>query len=101
MSPSVGEHGVGRLVVDRLRRQEHGDAARLRHRIQVDLGQEGGVDVPHPGLRALQVGGEADEWFAQRNGATALVPWSGLAPQGRRRVRRLRTVQNPALAPNP
>ena len=55
------ENGRRDLGVDRLRRQQHRDAARLVHRLEVHLRQEGSLHVPHPGLRLLQVRGQADE----------------------------------------
>ena len=51
---------LGDVGVDRLRRQQRRDAAGQRDPLDVDAGQEAGVHIPDPGLRLLQIGGQAD-----------------------------------------
>ena len=55
------EHRADDLVVDRLWRQQHGDAARAVDGLEVHLRQERGLHIPDAGLRLLEVGGQADE----------------------------------------
>ena len=88
MSPSrPSSTAVGDLGVDRLRRQQHGDAARLRDRVEVDGGQEAGPHVPDAGLRLLEVGGQADH---RPGGACGLRVVRNHAPAPSRSRRRRR-----------
>ena len=76
------EDGIGRVVVDRLGRQQHHGAAGARHRLEVDLGQERGRHVPHPALRLLEVGRQTDDGSAAALGAREIriVRSHGSAP---------------------
>ena len=60
---------VGDVGVDRLRRQQHRDAAGQRHRRRSRWRAGSRPHVPHAGLRLLQVGGQAD----RRAGAACSV----------------------------
>ena len=60
------QHGRGRGIRSRLRREQHRDAARRGHRVEVLLRQERGAHVPHALLRLLEVGGEADDRAGDR-----------------------------------
>ncbi len=75
------QHPLGDAGVDGLRRQQRGDAARQGDAFEVDRGQKAGADVPHPGLRPLKIGRQAE------NGAHLLLA-------------RTRAAQSRAPSPN-
>lgn len=60
------EHPVYDSLRNRLWRQEHGDATHAGDCLQIHFWQEGRLNVPHSGLRLLEVGGQPDDrWSIQ------------------------------------